>query len=64
MKPAKQKLIPTFIDKNSKFKKDFPFERTVVDFYNYEELFNAGKKYERFFGDSRLKNCDLSKLMT
>lgn len=26
-------------------------------------MFNAGKKFERFFGDSRLKSCDLSKLM-
>lgn len=35
----------------------------MVNFNCYEDLFNAGQKMERFFGDSRLKTHDFSKLM-
>jgi hypothetical protein len=36
MKPtATQKTIPVFISKTSKFKKQFPFNKKVVDFNNF-----------------------------
>lgn len=32
MKAGKQRTIPTFVDKRFNFKKDFPFQKTTVDF--------------------------------
>jgi hypothetical protein len=63
LKPTKQKMIPTFVEKNTKFNKEFPFEKNAADFHNFDGLYNSGKKFERFFADSRLKSCDLTKLM-
>lgn len=40
----------------------YPFKKEKLDFHNYQELFEKGKSYDRFFGDSRFSNFDVSKL--
>jgi hypothetical protein len=63
LKPVKQKQIPVIVPIDSKCEWKFPFEKQKVDFNDYNALFAAGQKHERFFGDSKLKNIDFSKLM-
>lgn len=47
LKPAKQRTIPTFVDKidQNQYNKSFPFEPTFIDFNDFDGLFKAGQKY-------------------
>ena len=40
----------------------YPFQKEKIDFNNYNKLFEKGRTYDRYFGDSRFSNFDVAKL--
>ena len=41
---------------------EWPYAKESKDFYDYEAMFKAGQKYEKYFGDSRIHKFDSSKV--
>lgn len=48
--------------KRIEFEEGYPFKKEKLDFNSFEKLFEKGKSYDRYFGDSRFSNFDVTKL--
>ena len=62
LKGAKQKSIPIYVHEDDDFMATYPFKQEKIDFNSYQQLFQKGKLYDKFFGDSKLDNFDVRKL--
>jgi hypothetical protein len=62
LKGAKQKYIPMYVDSSDFGHEMYPFKKEKINFNNFKELFEKGRTYDRYFGDSRFSNFDMTKL--
>lgn len=51
-----------YIDIGTEDQEVYPYKKQKIDFNSYEKLYQKGKSYDRYFGDSKFSSFDISKL--
>lgn len=51
-----------YVDLGTEDEEMYPYKKESIDFNNFEKLYEKGKSYDRYFGDSKFSSFEIEKL--